>query len=203
MKTVTAALFSLVTLASPSAFAQTVASSFGGLSVGLNANFNQSAVEVTGPGGAGLGKVNASDQNFSIQMAKGIAFGSNGVANLGWSAVLGDVNAGELGTLKFKANANYALYGELGYALNTRSMAYAKLSLNRLSGQVSGTATGQDASLSADGQGLGFGYRYVLTQGLYVQGEWMQVKYQEVAGPGGLYIKPSSSVAMLGVGFKF
>jgi hypothetical protein len=206
MKTVTTPLFclaALATLGASSASAQTVASSFQGLSVALNAHFNNAAVDVTDSSGNSVGNFSSTNQNFLLQMAKGIAIGSNGVANFGASVVLGDVNVGSVGALKVKSTGNYALYGELGYALDTRSLAYGKFSLNRLTGELSGGGPGVDATLSADGVGFGFGYRQTLTQGLYLQGEWMQQNYQQVTSPGGLVFKPSGNGFMLGVGYKF
>jgi hypothetical protein len=203
MKSVTSGLLSLLVLASPCAFAQTVASSFEGISVGLNVNFNSVAVEVKGPAGNTLANVSNSDQNLVVQIAKGIAFGSNGVLNFGLSAVLGDSKAGSIGPLELKATGNYAAYGELAYALDTRTLVYGKLSVNRLNGELSGGGPGIDASLSAGGYGLGGGFRRTLVQGVYLQGELMQVNYEQVSSSAGLLFKPSSTVAMLGVGYRF
>jgi hypothetical protein len=208
MKTVTpslrylTALAALVTLSASDASAQTVAASFQGLSVAINANFNNSAVDVTDSSGNSVGNFSSSNQNFLLQMAKGIAIGSSGVANFGASAVLGDVSVGSVNGLQVKSTGNYALYGELGYALDTRSLVYGKFSLNRLTGELSGGGPGVDTTLSADGTGFGFGYRQTLTQGLYLQGEWMQQNYQQVTSSGGLLFKPSGNGFMVGVGYK-
>ena len=203
MKSVTTALICLASTASSCAFAQTTASSFEGLSAGLSLGFNNVAVAVSDPGGIKLADVSSADQNFVFQMAKGIAFGSNGVVNFGVSAVLGDTKAGSVGALQIKASSNYSVYGELGYALDTRSLAYAKLSYNRLTGELSGGGPGVDASLASNGTGVGIGYRRILAQGIYLQGEWMQVDFEQVGTGSGLQFKPSSNVAMVGVGYKF
>jgi hypothetical protein len=203
MKTFTTSLFCLAALAAPNAFSQTVASSFQGLSVALNANFNNASLDVTNASGNSVGSFSSSNQNFLLQMAKGIAIGSNGVVNFGASAALGDANLGSVKGLQFKSTGNYALYGELGYALDTRSLAYGKFSLNRFNGELSGGGPGVDTTLSADGAGFGFGYRQTLTQGLFLQGEWMQQNYGPATSANGLVFKPSGNGFMLGVGYKF
>lgn len=203
MKPVTAALFSFVTLASCGAFAQTIGASHSGLSAALNVNFNSVGVKASDPFGNSLGDVNASDQNLLFQMSKGLPFGSNGVANFGFSTNLGDMKSASLGALQLKATGSSALYAELGYAFDTRSMAYGKLSINQLTATLSGGGPGVDGTLSANGQGFGAGYRHGLSHGVYVQGEFMQINYGDVNAAGGLIFKPSGTSTMVGVGIKF
>lgn len=203
MKTVTAAVLALSALGAPASFAQTVASSFDGLSAAISLNFSSMAVDVHDNLGNAVGNMSASSQNLMVQVARGIAIGSNGVANFGVSATLGDSSAGSFSGLEVKATGDYALYGELGYALTTRSLAYGKFSINRLSGQVSGAGAPFDGSVTADGTGIGAGYRHGLGQGLYLQGEVMQLNYRDASTPGGLVYKPRNTVLALGVGYKF
>ncbi len=203
MKSVTAALLAITNLASTGAMAQTVASGFEGLSAALNLNFTSVGVDASDTSGNKLGNVSASDQHFVIQMAKGLPFGSNGVANFGASAQLGDMKSTSIGPLQLKATGSYALYAELGYAFDRKSMAYGKLSVNQLTATVSGGGPGVDGSLNANGAGYGAGYRHALAQGLYLQGELMQVNYSSAASAAGLVLKPSATTVMLGVGVKF
>jgi len=203
MKTVTAAILCIATCVSNISFAQTIDSSYSGLSAALNLNFTSMGVKASDPFGNSLGDVNASDQNLVVQIAEGLQFGSNGVVNFGVSANLGDMKSGSIGPLQLKATSSTALYAELGYAFDTKSMAYGKLSINQLTATLSGGGPGVDGTLSANGVGFGAGYRHALSLGTYLQGELMQVNYSDVVSAAGLVFKPTSTIAMVGIGVMF
>jgi hypothetical protein len=203
MKHVILVLWSVLTLASHSAIAQTMASSYEGLTAAINMNFTTIGVEASDPLGNSLGKVNASDQNVIVQVAFGTSLGDKGVANFGVSANLGEMKSGSIGPLQLKATGSYAIYTELGYAVDIRSLVYAKLSANQLTATLSGGGTGLDGTLITNGIGIGAGYRHNLSQGLYVQGELMQVNYNAVPTGMGLVFRPASNLVMVGFGLKF
>ena len=203
MKPVIAALFSVLTFASSVSFAQTIASSFNGLSAAINLNFSTLNVNASDALGNSPGNVSSSGQNFVVQVANGVAFGSNGVANFGFSINLGDMQSASIGQLELKSMNTYALYSELGYAFDAKSMAYGKVSLNKLTATVTGGGAGIDGSLRANGLGYGVGYRRALWRGTYVQGELSQVNYGDVVSDAGLVFKPSNTNAMVGIGVKF
>jgi hypothetical protein len=203
MKTVSAAILCIATCPLNISFAQTIASSYSGLTAALNLNLTTIGVKASDPIGNSIGNVSASDQNVVVQIAKGLPFGSNGVANFGVSANLGDMKSGSFGPLQLKATCSTALYAEIGYAFDTKSMAYGKLSINQLTAALSGAGPGVDGNLSANGFGFGAGYRHSLSLGTYLQGELMQVNYSEVVSAAGLILKPASTTAMVGLGFRF
>ncbi|RFO97341.1 hypothetical protein DIC66_09460 [Rhodoferax lacus] len=203
MKTISIAAFSVAALASSGICAQTVASAYEGLSVAINVNSSNVTVQVTDPVGGTQSSVSTADQNIVVQIAKGQAFGSNGVVNFGAWATLGDMKSASVGGLQLKATGSYGIYGELGYAIDRRSLAYAKLSYNQLTADLTGGGPGIDQALSATGFGYGGGYRHALGNGVYLQGELMQVNYAEADTAIGLRFKPSNTVGMVGVGYKF
>jgi hypothetical protein len=203
MKPVLAAFLSIAAIAPHASFAQSPASGFDGLSAAINLNFPSVEVKLSDPFGNRLGTVSTTDQNYAIQLAKGLAWGSNGVFSFGAFTQVGDMKATALGPLQLKATANYAVFTELGYAFNRQSMAYGKLSLNQLTAAVSGGGPGTDETLRASGSGIGAGYRYGLSNAAYLQAEIMQIDYATVASVSGLVLKPTSSQAMLGLGVRF
>ncbi len=203
MKPVIAALFSVLTFASSASDAQTIASSFNGLSAAINLNFPTLSVNTSDALGNSAGNVSTAGQNLVVQVANGVAFGSNGVANFGFSVNLGDMKSASIGPMELTSMSTYALYSELGYALDTKSMAYGKVSLNKLTATVTGGGAGIDGALRANGLGYGVGYRRALWRGTYVQGELSQVNYGDVVSDAGLVFKPTSTNAMLGIGVKF
>jgi hypothetical protein len=203
MKTLSIVAFSIAALSSSGIFAQTVASAFDGISVAINVHSTNITVQASDPFGSPPSSVGTTDQNIAVQIAKGQAFGSNGVVNFGAWAALGDMKSASVGALQLKATGSYGIYGELGYAIDRRSLAYAKLSYNQLTADLTGGGPGIDQALSATGFGLGGGYRQSLGNNVYLQGELMQINYAETTTAIGLRFKPSSTVAMVGVGYKF
>jgi hypothetical protein len=203
MNTLSIAAFSMAALASSAICAQTVASAHEGISVALHLNASTVSVQVSNPFGGPASTVDTSDQNTVVQIAKGQAFGSNGVVNFGAWATLGDMKTARVGALQLKATGSYGVFGELGYAIDRRSLAYAKLSYNQLTADLTGGGPGVDQSLSSNGFGLGGGYRHALGNGVYLQGEFMQIQYAEAGTAVGLRFKPSSTWALAGVGYLF
>lgn len=200
MQRSTAILCTAIAFTTPWAVAQqkTIASSFDGINAGININFGSASVDATSAAGTGLGKNSDSAQNLVLQIGRGLPFGSNGVANFGMSVGIGDFKSGLVGGQQFKQTQNVGLYGELGYVVDPKSMLYGKMSLNAMAGDLSG-----DGTVNFNGWGYGAGYRQILTQNIYLQGEMMQTTFGEASSPAGLKLKPSSTGLLLGVGYRF
>ena len=190
---------STLALTSPLTHAQ---SAFLGTSAAVNLQFGNAAVDATSAAGLGLGKNSDAAQNLTLQIARGLPFGNGAVASFGATASVGDLKSGLVGAQQFKQTAGYSAYGELGLPLTADSLVYGKLSLNRMFGNLSG-AGGPDASLAFNGRGYGGGYRYLLRNGLFVQGEAMVTDFGEVSTDAGIKLKPSATTFALGVGYKF
>jgi len=187
-------------LAGPQAFAQ--ASNFSGASVGANLDFSSSTAEVT-TGGLSA-KVGDASQNVSLYAAYGFDLGGSGVLGLGLTYSLTSLKSGSIdmaGThVEWQNHDIFSAYIEPGYALNDATLLYAKIAYVGAKGER--ISNGLTNSQNYYGAGYGAGARLLLTQHLYLQGEFMRAEYGE-RPIDGMPHKPASTTGSLGLGYKF
>lgn len=99
---------------------------------------------------------------------------------------------------------SYNLFISPAIAINKDSLAYAKIGFTGASFAI-GTNTPNPANINSSGLSLGLGYKQIIRGGLYGFGELNYASYStrpDGLGTGGT-IKPTTTSALAGVGYKF
>ena len=180
---------------------------FTGFSAGVNANFADSKIELSGANTGGGGKVNKTDQNASLQGQYGFGISDKFVIGLGLTYGLGELKTGDSAVfgISTKVKEMYSINIEPGYVVSASTLAYAKVTIASAKGEISGagapTAGGNSMNLS--GTGFGVGFRTMLSGKLYLQGEYVQTSYDKKNVATGVDVKADSGVASIGVGYNF
>jgi len=185
----------LFTAAASSAMAQ--ANPFEGPSIGVSVSSVGGTTDLSGPVSANVGQqsvVPTIDVGYAFGISKEIALGFTGTYDLA------DSKGGSLGSTNLVGKKHYSINFKPGYVLGTSTMIYALVGYNRMSGTMN--YDGFTGSSNLNGIGYGIGIEALLDKNVYVKLEGQQVKYTSSTMNGETY-KPSSTLATLGLGYKF
>lgn len=157
------------------------------------------------------------DTSFVGQLGGGYSFALDGGFRIGLGAFidLGDGKAGGATATLAGLSATYALketrhYGisvEPGFAFTKDTVGYVKLMYNwaKAEATLSGATTGfGSSSFSAFGYGLGV--KSVVSNNVYVFGEWQQTQYNTAtfaSGAATVGYKPNETLGLVGIGMNF
>ena len=184
---VTAAL----ALAAPLALAQP--STFGGFSLGLNAEWARTTTEVIGTGTDGG---NATGLGLQAQYS----FSLNPQWLLGVGLTIGNTkfNAGSVSGIDFSTNSRLSIDITPSYALSDSLLVFGKVSSLTANSTALTTVTGLENSFSLTGLGFGFGVRTMVDKNLFFQGTYDMNRYNDLTTT-----KTGASVFSLGLGYRF
>jgi opacity protein-like surface antigen len=191
-KLLAAALFSV---ASSGLMAQ--ANPFEGPSIGVSVSSVGGTTDLSGTKSANMGQ-----QSVVPTVEAGYAFGVSKEVALGIAGTydLADTKGGTSGTANLVGKKHYSINFKPGYVLGTSTMLYALLGYNRMQGTFNDL--GVSGASNLNGIGYGIGLQALLDKNVYVKIEGQQVKYN-TANVSGITYKPSTTIATVGIGYKF
>jgi hypothetical protein len=170
---------------------------FEGPSIGVNVSSVGGSTNLSGSDSANIGQqsvVPAAELGYTFGASKEIALGLTGTYDLA------DTKGGSGGSGNLVGKKHYSINFKPGYVLGSSTMLYALLGYNRMQGTFNdGGYTGHS---NLNGIGYGIGLQALLDKHFYVKLEGQQVKYTS-SSVGGITYKPSTTIATLGVGYKF
>ena len=190
---------SFLTIAAGSAMAQAKSevNPFEGPSVGVSVSSVGGSTNVAGPVSGNAGQqsvVPTIDVGYAYGVSKDVALGLTGTYDLA------DTKGGSLDNTNFVGKKHYSINFKPGYVVGTSTMLYALLGYNRMQGTQNNN--GSTGSSNTNGIGYGLGVEVLLDKNIYMKLEGQQVKYSSSTASG-LTFKPSSTIATLGLGYKF
>lgn len=113
---------------------------------------------------------------------------------------LADTKGGSDGNGNLVGKKHYSINFKPGYVMGSSTMLYALVGYNRMQGTFNeGGTTGYS---NLNGIGYGIGLQALLDKHFYVKLEGQQVKYTS-SSVSGITYTPSTTIATLGVGYKF
>lgn len=191
----TALAISLFTAVISNAHAQ--ANPFEGPSIGVSVSSVGGSTDLSGSRSANMGQ-----QSVVPTADAGYAFGINKDLSLGLTGTfdLADTKGGNDGSANLVGKKHYSINLKPGYVLAPNTMMYALLGYNRMQGTLNNNGTTGYSNLNGIGYGLGL--QVLLDKNVYVKLEGQQVKYTSSTISGITY-KPSTTIATLGLGYKF
>lgn len=195
-KLLVAALFSI---SATGVMAQTnsAANPFEGPSVGVNVSSVGGSTDLSGSTSANMGQqsvVPTVEAGYAFGLTKEIALGLTGTYDLA------DTKGGTAGNTNLVGKKHYSINLKPGYVIGTSNMLYALLGYNRMSGTLNNN--GYTGTSNLNGIGYGIGIETLLDKNIYLKVEGQQVKYSS-STVSGLTYKPSTTIATLGIGYKF
>jgi opacity protein-like surface antigen len=190
---------SLVTIAASSAMAQanSQANPFEGPSVGVSVSSVGGSTDLSGSRSSNMGQ-----QSVVPTVEAGYAFGATKEIALGLTGTydLGNTKGGTDSSANLVGKKHYSINLKPGYVLGSSTMLYALLGYNRMQGTLNNN--GYTGSSNLNGIGYGIGLEALIDKNVYVKIEGQQVKYSS-STVSGLTFKPSTTIATLGLGYKF
>ncbi len=187
----------IVALVATSTIALAQENPFEGPSIGVNVSSVGGSTNISGNRSANIGEqsvVPAAELGYTYGASKEIALGLTGTYDLA------DTKGGSGGSGNLVGKKHYSINFKPGYVLGSSAMLYALVGYNRMQGTFNdGGYTGYS---NLNGIGYGIGIQALLDKHFYVKLEGQQVQYSS-ASVGGITYKPSTTIATLGVGYKF
>lgn len=187
----------IVALVATSTIAIAQENPFEGPSVGVNVSSVGGSTNISGNRSTNIGEqsvVPAVELGYTYGASKEIALGLTGTYDLA------DTKGGTDGNGNLVGKKHYSINFKPGYVLGSSTMLYALVGYNRMQGTFNdGGYTGHS---NLNGIGYGVGIQALLDKHFYVKLEGQQVQYTS-ASVGGITYKPSTTIATLGVGYKF
>lgn len=195
-KLLIAALFSI---SASGVMAQTnsTVNPFEGPSVGVSVSSVGGSTDLSGSRSANMGQqsvVPTVEAGYAYGLTKEIALGLTGTYDLA------DTKGGTASSANLVGKKHYSINLKPGYVLGTSNMLYALLGYNRMSGTLNNN--GYTGTSNLNGIGYGIGLETLLDKNIYLKVEGQQVKYSS-STVSGLTYKPSTTIATLGLGYKF
>lgn len=170
---------------------------FEGPSVGVSVSSVGGSTNISGVRSANIGEqsiVPTVELGYTYGASKEIALGLTGTYDLA------DTKGGSDGNGNLVGKKHYSINFKPGYVLGSSTMLYALVGYNRMQGTFNeGGFTG---SSNLNGIGYGLGIQALLDKYFYIKLEGQQVKYT-TASVSGITYKPSTTIATLGIGYKF
>ncbi|APB98466.1 outer membrane protein [Polynucleobacter asymbioticus] len=196
IKLIAATVFSI---ASVGAIAETTSpvNPFEGVSVGVSVSSVGGSTDISGPASLNMGQqsvVPTVDVGYAYGLTKEVALGLTGTYDLA------NTKGGTADNANFVGKKHYSINFKPGYVLGTSTMLYALVGYNRMSGTLNDG--GYTGSSNLNGIGYGVGLEALLDKNVYVKLEGQQVKYSS-STMSGISYKPSTTIATLGLGYKF
>jgi len=200
--------------AAPAAMA---ADSFSGFYVSGGIGQKSANVEEGVSNAGAAASIKLGDNSFVGQFAGGYSFALDGGIRLGLGGFidLGDGKAGGgslsiaglNGTYAAKETRHYGISIEPGFAFTKDTVGYVKLMYNWIKGEetLSGASTGS-ASNTFSAFGYGLGVKTIVSNNVYIFGEWQQSQYNTASfasGAATVTYKPNESLGLVGVGIHF
>jgi opacity protein-like surface antigen len=132
----------------------------------------------------------------------GYAYGVSKEIALGLTATydLADTRAGSSGNPDLVGNRHWSVNFKPGYVLGSTTMIYALVGYHTMEGTLNNN--GVVGTSNINGMGYGLGIEALLDKNLYVRLEGQTLRYLSTT-TAGLTYKPSTSLATLGLGYKF
>lgn len=192
-------VIALFTASASGAMAQanSQANPFEGPSIGVSVSSVGGSTDLSGTQSANMGQqsvVPTVEAGYAFGVSKEIALGLTGTYDLA------DTKGGSSGTANLVGKKHYSINFKPGYVLGTSTMIYALLGYNRMQGTFNNE--GYSGASNLNGIGYGIGIEALLDKNVYVKLEGQQVKYNS-ANVSGVTYKPSTTIATLGLGYKF
>jgi len=195
-KILVATLFSVVT-SGAMAQANSNINPFEGPSIGVSVSSVGGSTDLSGTSSANMGQqsvVPTVEAGYAFGVSKEVALGLTGTYDLA------DTKGGSAGSANLVGKKHYSINFKPGYVLGSSTMLYALLGYNRLQGTLNNN--GYTGTSNMNGIGYGIGIEALLDKNVYVKLEGQQVKYSSSTLSGVTY-KPSTTIATLGLGYKF
>jgi opacity protein-like surface antigen len=170
---------------------------FEGISIGVSVSSVGGSTDLSGARSANMGQqsvVPAVEAGYAFGVTKDIALGLTGTYDLA------DTKGGSDGSANLVGKKHYSINFKPGYVLGESNMIYALLGYNRMSGTLNNN--GYTGSSNLNGIGYGIGIETLLNKNIYLKVEGQQVQYSS-STVSGLTFKPSTTIATLGLGYKF
>lgn len=190
------AAFSLMTSA---AIAQSnlPANPFEGASVGVSISSVGASTELSGTQSANMGQQSAMptvNVGYAFGVSKEVALGLTGTYDLA------DTKSGSSGSASLVGKKHWSVNFKPGYVMGTSTMIYALVGYNWMEATLNNAGSTGKSDLSGFGYGLGI--EVLLDKNVYAKLEGQQVNYTNPS-LSGLTYKPSTTIATLGLGYKF
>ena len=172
-------------------------SNFEGFSGGLNLNTVAASHQF------GTSKFKGESWIGAIQGAYGFVISPSTVVSIGGSYGLSDSNAGVASLTNLSLQNQLSVYVEPGYLVGDKTLVYGKLTYEKAN--LEATEVGvDDAKVSLNGTGIGFGVRTMIAQATYLQVELKKIGYGKGRFAGDpIDFKTKSTVGTIGIGMKF
>jgi opacity protein-like surface antigen len=173
------------------------ANPFEGASVGVSVSSVGGSTDISGAQSANMGQqsvVPTIDVGYAYGLSKEIALGLTGTYDLA------DTKGGSSGSANLVGKKHWSVNFKPGYVLGSSTMIYALVGYNRMEGTLNNNGASGVSNLN--GIGYGIGIEALLDKNVYVKLEGQQVKYT-TATMSGITYKPSTTLATLGLGYKF
>lgn len=196
MKLLATTAFSLMT---SGAIAQSnpPANPFEGASAGISISSVGASTELTGTQSANMGHqsaVPAINVGYAFGVSKEVALGLTGTYDLA------DTKGGSSGSANLVGKKHWSVNFKPGYVFGSSTMVYALVGYNWMEATLNNSGATSKSDLSGFGYGLGI--EALLDKNVYVKLEGQQVTYTN-ASLSGLTYRPSTTLATLGLGYKF
>lgn len=170
---------------------------FEGPSVGVSVSSVGGSTDLSGMRSANLGQqsvVPTVEAGYAFGLTKEFALGLTGTYDLA------DTKGGSDNSANLVGKKHYSINLKPGYVIGTSNMVYALVGYNRMSGTLNNN--GYTGSSNLNGIGYGIGIETLLDKNIYLKVEGQQVKYSS-STVSGLTFKPSTTIATIGIGYKF
>ena len=196
------ALLAIVAV-SASSFALAQNKNFTGFSAGVNVNSTNVTADFSGAlVAAGQVKNSNAVTNMSLQGQYGFGISDKFVVGLGVTYGMSDLTAETGGTATTKLKNVYSINIEPGYVVSPATLIYAKVAYAGATAEVTAPGiVGGTGNLS--GTGIGFGSRTMLTNKLYLQGEYVYASFDRKSIIPGVAVKVDTGTISIGVGYNF
>ena len=171
--------------------------SFEGPSAGVSVSSVGGSTDISGTQSANMGQqsiVPTLDVGYAYGISKQISLGLTGTYDLA------DTKGGSSGTANLVGKKHWSINFKPGYVVGSSTMVYALVGYNRMEGTLNNN--GSTGASNLNGIGYGLGIETLLEKNVYVRLEGQQVKYTS-STLSGLTYKPSTTLATLGLGYKF
>lgn len=170
---------------------------FDGASVGVSVSSVGGSTDLSGSRSANMGQqsvIPTVEAGYTFGVSKEIALGLTGTYDLA------DTKGGTDSTANLVGKKHYSINFKPGYVLGSSTMIYVLAGYNRMSGTLNNN--GYTGTSNLNGIGYGVGIETLLDKNVFVKLEGQQVKYSS-STISGLTYKPSTTIATLGIGYKF
>lgn len=170
---------------------------FEGPSIGVSVSSVGGSTDLSGSRSSNMGQ-----QSVVPTVEAGYAFGATKEIALGLTGTydLADTKGGSDGSANLVGKKHYSINFKPGYVLGTSNMIYMLVGYNRMSGTLNNN--GYSGSSNLNGIGYGIGIETLLDKNVYLKVEGQQVQYSS-STVSGVTFKPSTTIATIGIGYKF